>query len=108
MSYLCILYFNLLLVISFADIFCHSVDGLYFFFFVFTFFDCLFCFTKLLRLLQSHLFIFASVFFGLGDRAKSILLICMSKSVLCMFSSRSFMVSDGVLVTMSYPTLATP
>ena len=73
---------------------------------VFTFFSLhflivYFALQKLLHLLQFHLFIFASVVFALGDRAKSILLICMSKSVLCMFSSRSFMVSGGGLVTMS-------
>ena len=49
---------------------------------------------KLLSLIRSHLFIFAFISFALGDRSKIILLQCMSKSVLLMFSSRSFMVSS--------------
>ena len=48
---------------------------------------------KLLHLIRFHLFIFAFVSFALGDSSKKILLQFMSKSVLPMFSSRSFMVS---------------
>ena len=49
---------------------------------------------KLLSLSRSHLFIFAFVLFALGDRSKKILLWFMLKSVLSMFSSRNFMVSE--------------
>ena len=48
---------------------------------------------KLLNLIASCLFIFAFVSFTLGDRSKKILLQFMSKPVLPMFSSRSFIVS---------------
>ena len=41
----------------------------------------------------SHLFIFAFISFAFGDRSRIILLQFMSKSVLPMFSSRSFVVS---------------
>ena len=48
---------------------------------------------KLLSLIRPHLFIFACIFFALGDRYKKILLQRMSKSVLPTFFYRSFMVS---------------
>ena len=48
---------------------------------------------KLLSLIGFHLFIFAFILFALGDRAKEILLQFMSKSVLPMFFSRSFLIS---------------
>ena len=98
MSYLHILYFSLLLVISFADIFCHSVDCLNFF--------CLYIFLLFILLYKSFYIYFNPICFSLPlfslpqETAKSILLIRMSNSVLCMFSS-SFLVSDGGLVTMS-------
>ena len=64
MSCLYILDINPLLVISFTNIFSHSVD-------------CLFVLSmvssavqKLLNLIRSHLFIFAFVFFVLADRLK--------------------------------------
>ena len=47
---------------------------------------------KLLSLIRSLLFIFGFISFALGDRSPNILLRFMSKSVLPMFSSRSFMV----------------
>ena len=47
---------------------------------------------KLLSLIRSLLFIFGFISFALGDRSPKILLRFMSKSVLPMFSSRSFMV----------------
>ena len=66
---------NPLSVISFADIFSHSVG-------------CLFILSvvslavqKLLSLIRSHLFIFAVISFTLGDRTKKILLQFMSTSV---------------------------
>ena len=48
---------------------------------------------KLLSLIRSHLCIFGFIYFALGNRSKKILLWLMSKSVLPMFTSRSFMVS---------------
>ena len=48
---------------------------------------------KLLNLIRSRLFVFLFISFALGDRSKKILLYFISKSVLPMFSSRSFMVS---------------
>ena len=66
---------NHLLVISFANIFFHSVGWL------------------LISLIGFHLFIFAFVSFALGDKSKKILLQFISKSVLPMFSSKSFIVS---------------
>ena len=47
---------------------------------------------KLLSLSRSHLFIFAFVSIALGDRAMKILWRFMSKSILPVFSSRSFLV----------------
>ena len=44
-------------------------------------------------LIMSHLFIFAFISFALGDWSKKILLWFMSKNILPMFSSRSFVVS---------------
>ena len=75
-----------MLVISPANIFSRSVG-------------CLFVLSvvslavqKVLSLIRSYLFIFAFISFTLGDRSKKILLQFMSKSVLPMFSLRSFMV----------------
>ena len=87
MNYLYILETNHLLVISFANIFSHSVGCL----FILSIF-LLLC--KFLSLIRSHLFIFAFISFVLGERAPKILLQLMSKSVLPMLSSRSFMVSS--------------
>ena len=49
---------------------------------------------KFLSLIRSHLFILAVISFALGDGSKKTLLLFMSKSVLPMFSSRSFKVSS--------------
>ena len=87
MSCLYILDINPSLVISFANIFSHTVG---------CFFDWAvvsFAVQKLLSLIRSHLSIFAFVFFALGDRSKKLLLRFMSKSILLMFSPQSFMVS---------------
>ena len=83
-----ILNINPLSVIPFANIFSHSVGCLFILSVV------SFALQKLLSLLRSHLFIFAYISFALGDRSKKILLWFMSKSVLPIFSSRSFKVSD--------------
>ena len=87
MSCLYIWHINSLPVMSFANIFSHSVDCL----FILSMIS--FAVQKLLSLIMSHLFIFAFISFALGDGSKKILLQFMSKSVLPMFSSRSFIVS---------------
>ena len=79
---------RLLLVISFANIFSHSVGCL----FVLSMVS--FAVQKLLYLIRSYLFIFAFISFALRDRSKKTLLRFMPKSVLPMFSSRSFIVSS--------------
>ena len=71
---------NPVLVIYFASIFSHSVGC------VFVLLMVSFAVQRLLRLIRSYLFIFAFVFFALGDRSKKkkkILLNCssLSKSV---------------------------
>ena len=64
MSWLYILDINPLSVISFANIFSHSVSCFFFLSMVF------FAVQKLLSLIRSHLFIFAFISFTLGDRFK--------------------------------------
>ena len=49
---------------------------------------------KLLSLIRSHLFIFVFIFITLGDKAKKILPWFILKSILFMYSSKSFMVSS--------------
>ena len=56
-----------------------------------------FAFQKLFSLFRSHLFISAFFFFFLRRQTHKILLWFISKSVLPMFSSRSFMVSSVIL-----------
>ena len=51
-----------------------------------------FAIQELLLLIRFHLFIFVYIFITLGGGSKKIFLQFMSKSVLPMFSSRSFMV----------------
>ena len=63
------------------------------FLYVFFLFMVSFAEPKLLSLIRSHLFIFVFVFFSLRDGSKKILLQFMSKSVLHMLFSRSFIVS---------------
>ena len=88
MSWLHILNINALLVISFANIFSHSVSC----FFVLSIVS--FAVQKLLSLIRSHMFIFAFLFFALGDRPKNKNYYDISKNVLpSSFSSTSFMVS---------------
>ena len=83
-SCLCILEINPLSVASFANIFSHSVGCLFISFAV----------QKLWSLIRSHLFIFLFIFITLGGGSKKILLWFMSKSVLPMFSYKSFIVSS--------------
>ena len=73
---------NLLLVALFVNIFSHSVSCLFILFMV--------SFAVQKHLIRFHLFIFAFVSITLGDQSKKILLWFMSKSVLPMFSSKSF------------------
>ena len=68
MSCLYSLDINSLLVISFANIFSHSVGCLFILLMV------SFVVQKLLSLIRSHLFIFAFISFTLGDGAKKVLL----------------------------------
>ena len=86
MTCLYILDINPLLIISFANLFSHSVGCLFILSVV------SFTVQKLLSLIRSHLFIFAFVSFTLGGGSKKILLRFMSKSLLPVFSSRSFIV----------------
>ena len=80
-----ILEINTLSVVLFAIIFSHSKGCLSILFIV------SFALQKLLNLSRSYLFTFISI--SLGGGSKSMLLWCMSKSVLPMFSSKSFIVS---------------
>ena len=57
------------------------------------FFVVSFAVQKLLTLIKSHFLIFVFIFITLGGRSKKTLLGFMSKSVLPMFSSKSFIVS---------------
>ena len=84
MSYLYILKINPLSVALFANIFSHSEGCL------FVLFMASFAVQKLLSLIRSHLLIFLTL--GGGSK-KKILLQFMSKSILPMFSSKSFRVS---------------
>ena len=88
MSCLYILEINPLLVALFENIFSHS-EGC-----VFVLFMVPFAVQKLLNLIRSYLFIFDFIFITLEGRSKKILLWCMSKSVLPMFSCNSFILSD--------------
>ena len=88
MSYFYILEIKPLSVESFANIFSHSEGCLFVLFMV------SFAVQKILILIRFHLFIFVSIFNILGGGSKKIVLQFMSKSVLPMFSSKSFTVSS--------------
>ena len=87
MSCLYILEINPLSVDSFANIFSHS-EG-----YLFVLFMVSFAVQKLWSFIRSHLFIFVFISITLGGGSKKILPWFMSKSVLSMFSSKSFIVS---------------
>jgi len=87
MSYLCIFEINPLSVALFANISSHS-EGCLFILLMISF-----AVQKLLGLIRPCLFIFVFIFITLGGGSKKILLRYMSKSVLLMFSSKSFIVS---------------
>ena len=78
--------FSSLLVISFANIFSHSVGCL------FASLMVSFLVQKILSLIRPHLLIFAFVSFAFGDRWKKCYNLCQR-----VFSSRSFMVSGQTL-----------
>ena len=74
-------------VVSFTNIFSHSVGCL------FVLFRVSFAVQKLLSLIKSHLFIFVFIVITLGGGSEKMLLWFMSESVWPMFSSKSFIVS---------------
>ena len=86
MSCLYILEMNSL-VASFANIFSHSLSCLFFLFMV------SFAVQKLYSSVKSYLFIFVFIFITLGDGSKKMLRF-VSKSILPVFSSNSFIVSS--------------
>ena len=61
-----------------------------------------FCAHKLLSLIGSHSFILVFIFITLGGESEKILLWFMSESVLCMFSSKSFIVSHLTFRSLIY------
>ena len=83
-----ILQINSLLVASFANIFSHSVCCL------FSSFIVSFAVQKLLILIRSHLFVFIFISITLGDEPQKILLWFLSKGVVPLLSSKSFIVSS--------------
>ena len=87
MSCLYILEINPLSDASFANIFSYS-EGCLFISFIVSF-----AVQKLLSFIRSHLFIFLFIFITLGRGSKKILLWFLSKSVITMVSSESFIVS---------------
>ena len=82
-----ILEINPLSVVSFENILSHAEGCLFVLFMAF------FTVQKLLSLIKAHLFIFVFISVTLGGRLRKILLWFMSKSVLPMFSFKSFIVS---------------
>ena len=95
-SCLYILELNPLSVASFAIIFSHSQSCLFILFIVSLTVE------KLWRLIRSRLFIFVFISMTLGDGSKRILLWFMSKSVLHIFSSKSFIVPSLTFRSLIY------
>ena len=83
-------------VVPFAIIFSHS-DGC-----LFTLFIVSYIVQKLLSLIRSHLFIFVFIFITLGGGSKKIFLHFMSKSVLPMFFSKSFIMCGLKFTSLIY------
>ena len=96
MNYLCILGIKLLTVASFLIIFSHSEGCL------FILFEVSFAVQKLLNLIRPHFFIFVFIFITLGGGSKRIMLGFMSKSVLPVVSSKSFIVSGLTFRSLIY------
>ena len=95
MNCLYILEINPFLVALFANIF--PTLWLYFHFVYVSF-----AVQKLVRLIMSHLFIFAFTSIALGEWPKKILVWFMSENVLSMFSSRNFMQSYLIFKSLSH------
>ena len=95
-SCLYILEINPLSLVLFANIFSHFIVCLFVLLMV------SFAVQKLLSLIRSHLFIFVFSSITLGDGSKKILLWFMPKSVLHIFSSRSFIVSGVIFISLIY------
>ena len=87
---------NPLSVISLANIFSHSVGCLL----VLSMIS--FAVQKVVSLIRFYLFVFAFISFTLEEVSKKILLQSMSKSVLPMFSSGSFIVSSLIFRSLTY------
>ena len=87
---------NCLSVISSADIYSQSTDCLFILLMIF------FTVQKVISLIMSHLFIFAFICFPLWDWYKKILLWFMSKTVLPIHPSRSFMVSHLIFRSLKH------
>ena len=87
---------NCLSVISFADIYSQSTDCLFILLMIF------FTVQKVISLIMSHLFIFAFICLPLWDWYKKILLWFMSKTVLPIHPSRSFMVSHLIFKSLKH------
>ena len=83
-----ILEINPLLLTLFVKIFSNSVA------YLFVLFMISFAVQKHLNLAKSHLFIFVFIFITLGGESKKTFMQFMSKSVLPLFSSKNFIVSD--------------
>ena len=81
---------------SFVNIFSHSI-GCHLVLLMVSF-----AVQKFASLITSYLFVFAFIFFPLGDQYKKILLQFLFKNVLPVFSSRSFMVSCLIFESLSH------
>ena len=91
MSCLCILEIEPTLVASFANIFSQFID------YLFALFMVSFAVQKFINLIKSHLFLFIFIFISLEYESEKILLQFISKSLLFMFSCRSFIVFGPTL-----------
>ena len=78
-------------------IFAHSVGCLFFFFL-----NGFLCCAKALSLIRSDWFIFCFISIALGDWPEKTFVCLMSKNVLPIFSSRSFMVSCGMFQSLRH------
>ena len=96
MSCWCILEIKPLSVALFANIFSQYIGCLFVLLMV------SFAVQKLLSLIRCHLFIFAFISSALEDWPKKTLLHFMSDNVLPVFSSRSFMVSCLIFMSLNY------
>ena len=96
MNRLYILEINPLSFASFINVLSHSIGYLFILFMV------SFAVQKLLSLIMFHSFIFACIYFALGDWSKKRLLQFMSENVLPTFSSTRFMASWLIFRSLSH------